>query len=336
MGYAIHRSSGMIHGANFSGTKLVHSLKDANPVLLLLSLFVIYGCYAVRSLRWQLFQGNLGNSRFGVIFGMTLAGFAAIFLLGRAGEPVRPLLLARKEKLPFADMSGIYALERVFDVVSAVVVAGIALLIEKRRVPVATTTGALLIAGVLAAIAFLVYFRLTGTAPLERRFAPWLKSAGWRRKSAEMLLGFTRGVQMIRSWGELALVVLYSAVHWWMVLLVYIWVSHSFGGRFEEISTGDAMLLMAFTLAGSVFQLPLAGGGSQLAAISVYKFFGIETEAATAAAIVLWLITFAACSLAGVPLLIHEGMSLGKLRELAEHEKEAAGEAAARHGETAP
>jgi hypothetical protein len=95
------------------------------------------------------------------------------------------------------------------------------------------------------------------------------------------------------------------------------------------------MLLMAFTLAGSVFQLPLAGGGSQLAAISVYMFFGIEKEPATAAAIVVWLVTFAACSFAGVPLLIHEGLSLGKLRELAEHEKEAAA-VPAPQGESAP
>lgn len=327
LGYAIHRSSGMIEGANFSGTKLLHSLREANPLLLLLSLVVIYGCYAVRSLRWQLFQGNLGNSRFGAIYGMTLAGFAAIFLLGRAGEPVRPLLLARKERLPIADMTGIYALERIFDIASAMIVAGIALLIEKRHVPIAMTTGAVLIAGVLGAIAFLVYFRLKGSAVLEKRLAVWLTSAGWRKKGAEVLLGFMRGVQMIRSWGELTLVVIYSAVHWFMVLLVYIWVSHSFGGKFLEINTGDAMLLMAFTLAGSVFQLPLAGGGSQLAAISVYKFLGMETEPATAAAVVLWLITFAACSFAGVPILIHEGMSFGKLRELA-HEKEAAGEAA--------
>jgi hypothetical protein len=85
---------------------------------------------------------------------------------------------------------------------------------------------------------------------------------------------------------------------------------------------------MAFTLAGSVFQLPLAGGGSQLAAISVYKFFGIETEPATAVAIVLWLITFAACSLAGVPLLVHEGWSLGELKRMAEKKKEEAGEKA--------
>jgi len=35
---------------------------------------------------------------------------------------------------------------------------------------------------------------------------------------------------------------------------------------------------------------------------------------------VLWLVTFASCSFAGVPLLFKEGLSLGELRRLREHE----------------
>jgi hypothetical protein len=135
-------------------------------------------------------------------------------------------------------------------------------------------------------------------------------------------VGFVRGAQTIRSWSELALAVIYSTAHWFLVLLVFLWVSRSFGGKLGTMSMADAMLLMAFTLVGSALQLPLAGGGSQLASIFVYtKVFGVPEEAATAAAIVLWLITFAACSLAGVPLLIHEGFSLGKLRQFAKREK---------------
>jgi hypothetical protein len=57
----------------------------------------------------------------------------------------------------------------------------------------------------------------------------------------------------------------------------------------------------------------------------------VESETAVAAAIVLWLVTFAGCSIAGIPLLIREGVSLGKLREMAEHEKEELDEIAA-HG----
>lgn len=322
VGFAVYRFGGTLHGASFSGAKLWTAIRNANLFLLFLSLVAIYACYALRALRWAVFQQNLGASNFWAIYGMTLAGFAAVFLLGRPGEPVRPLLLARKEKLPVADMYGIYALERIFDVVSAAAIAGMALLVTNRQVPVAGTTGAVLIGGVVGLIGFLVYFRLHGTAALGKALQGWRQSRGWRLKAAEILLGFARGVQIIRSWGELALAIALSVAHWALVFLVYVWITHSFGGKLGELSPADALLLMAFTLAGSVFQLPLAGGGSQLAAISVYKFFGIETEAATAAALVLWLITFAACSLAGAPLLVHQGLSLGKLKELAEHEKE--------------
>jgi uncharacterized protein (TIRG00374 family) len=313
---------------------------------LFLSIVVIYGCYAVRALRWQLFQGNLGSSRFWVIYEMTLAGFAAIFILGRPGEPVRPLLLARKEKLPIADMFGIYALERLFDTASTAVIAGIALFFfhsQSDAVGTATalekaarSAGTLLIAGVAGAAIFLVYLRLHGTAVLERWLGGWREAHGWRGSMVRILLGFARGVQAIRDLRELVLAILYSALHWFLVLLVYYWGTRSFGGRLGTLGLGDVMLVMAFSLVGSVVQLPAVGGGAQLASVLVYtKIFGVETEPATAAAIVIWLIGFAVCSLAGVPFLIQEGLSLGKLRELAEHKKEAAAEASARQGESA-
>jgi uncharacterized protein (TIRG00374 family) len=322
--FAIYRFGGTLHGASFSGAKLWLAIRGANPYLLLVSVVAIYACYAIRALRWGVFQQNLGTSNFWPIYEMTLGGFAAVFLLGRAGEPLRPLLLARKEKLPVADMYGIYALERIFDVISAAAIAGIALLVEKRHVPVANTTGVVLIVGVVGIIVFLIYFRLHGTAALEKALQGSQKSEGWRGRVARTVLGFARGVQIIRTWSELGLAIFLSVAHWGLVFLVYVWVTYSFGGRFAQLTAADALLLMAFTLAGSIFQLPLAGGGSQLAAISVYKFFGIENEPATAAAVVLWLITFAACSVVGVPSLVHEGFSIGKLKKLAEHEKETA------------
>ena len=49
------------------------------------------------------------------------------------------------------------------------------------------------------------------------------------------------------------------------------------------------------------------------------------------AAMVLWLVTFAGCAIAGIPLLIREGVSLGQLKEMAEHDKEELDEIAA-HG----
>jgi hypothetical protein len=110
---------------------------------------------------------------------------------------------------------------------------------------------------------------------------------------------------------------------WILVLLVYLWVIRAFGGALAAFSLGDAMLVMAFSLVGSVVQFPGIGGGSQLASILVFtKVFAIEPEFATAAAIVIWLITFAACAVVGLPILLHQGLSLAKLKEMAEQERD--------------
>jgi uncharacterized protein (TIRG00374 family) len=331
LGFVIYRSSGFINLADFSGAKLLLAIRTANPYYLLLSVVAIYACYALRALRWEVFQKNLGPSRFWTIYKLTLAGFSATFLLGRAGEPVRPLLMARKEKLPVADMFGLYVLERLFDTASTAVIAGLGLVLYQSHAradggtntlaTAAKTTGSLLCIGVSIALTFLVYLRLHGTALLERRLQDWLPLPGWKSTLARIVLGFVRGVQTIRTWADLAMAVAYSAAHWFLVLLIFVWVSHSLGGSLSNIGLGDALLLLAFTLVGSALQLPGVGGGSQLACFLAYTtVFGVEKEPAAAAAILIWLITFAAGSLAGIPLLIGEGMSLGELRRMAQSE----------------
>jgi uncharacterized protein (TIRG00374 family) len=346
VGYVAYRSIGMFHHSDFSGTEMLRAVRSANPYYLLLSLVAIYVCYALRSLRWKVFQENLGPSSFWNIYKMTLAGFSALQLLGRPGEPVRPFLLARKEKLPVSGMFGVYLLERIFDFASMAVIASVALLGFRADAQSSETAQALqktakpaaflLALGIVAATALLLYLRLHGTALLERQLQGWLRAHGWREKIARIALEIARGVQTIRSARDLTLAVFYSVAHWFLVLVIYFWVAKSFGSTLGNLSLSDAMLVLAVTLVGSVLQLPGVGGGSQAASFGVYvKIFLVKEEAALAASLVLWLITFAGVSLAGVPLLIHEGLSLGKLKELAEHEKDVASEGAARQGDSA-
>src|SRR5262245_32243712 len=83
--YLVYRSSGSLGFAGFSGAKLWEAIESADPRWLGAALVLIYACYALRSLRWQVFQRNLGRARFWEIYPETLGGFAAVFLLGRAG-----------------------------------------------------------------------------------------------------------------------------------------------------------------------------------------------------------------------------------------------------------
>lgn len=333
--YLLYRARELFHLSEFSGAKVWDALHGENHLYLLLAVLTIYGCYAIRALRWQKFQAHVGRANFWNIFAMNLAGFSALFLLGRAAEPLRPLLISRKDKIPLADTFGIYALERILDAACTAVLAAIGFLVFESSNTLAGQSArpglekgmrtAGLVPAIIALVAIfgLVYLRLHGSALLERRMEGWLAAHGWRAPVARIVLGFARGVQTVRSWSDLTAAVFLSLLHWGLVVLCYYLVTKSFGGRLGELSFTDAMVVLVFTMVGSTLQLPGVGGGAQ--ALSMFAFthvYGVGREAAFAAAMVLWLVTFASCTLVGIPLLLKEGLSLGELRRMRAQEVE--------------
>jgi|SRR5579872_3084921 len=332
-----YQSRHKIHLADFTWRKFIHTVSQANIWLLLLALVAIYGCYAIRALRWQRFCRYLGPTTFWNTFTGTIMGFAAIFVLGRAGEPVRPLLLARKERLPVPAMFGIFFLERFCDFAAAAAMACLSLLVFPDRlsdagadmnwVNGAPRHGAwLLLAMLCALIAILVYYRLHGAGAVDRGLQRWREAGGLRSRLASVITGVSEGLQAIRTLSDLLAAIFYTAIHWTLAVLVYLAVAKAFGDSFvhSDMNFSGAMLILAVTLVGSALQLPGIGGGAQIASfIGMTKIFGIEQEPAAAIAVTLWLVTFASCTLVGIPLLIHEGMSFGELRRLARAEAEA-------------
>jgi uncharacterized protein (TIRG00374 family) len=325
-----------IHLADFTWRKFIESASQANIWLLLLSFFAIYGCYAIRAVRWQRFCRYLGPTTFANTYAGTLMGFAAIFVLSRAGEPLRPLLLARKNRLPVASMFGIWFLERFCDFAAAAALACLSLLVFPNRLSDAgadmgwvgrVRLGAWLLLGALVGLTgVLVYYRVHGAAVVDRGLERWRGRGGMRLRLASGISGISEGLQAIRTQSDLWAAIGFTAAHWVLAVLIYMWVSQAFASAFvtSDMNFWGAMLLLAVTLVGSVLQLPGIGGGAQFASIvALTAIFGVEQEPAIAIAVVLWIITFAGCTLVGVPLLIHEGMSLGELRKLARAEAEA-------------
>ena len=82
------------------------------------------------------------------------------------------------------------------------------------------------------------------------------------------------------------------------------------------------LLLMGFSMIGSVVQLPAVGGGSQLAVISALQvIYGIPPELALSCGILLWLVTFMSCIPLGLIFAHREHLSLRKLSK-ASHEQQ--------------
>lgn len=331
-----YHSRHKIHLADFTWKRFIASVGQANVPLLLVCLVGIYGCYALRAVRWQRFCKYVGPTTFANTYAGTLMGFTSIFILGRAGEPVRPLILARKDRLPVSSMFGIFFLERFCDFSAAAALACLALLVFPNRlsdagadmnwVYSARRGGWLLLAAMIGLTAVLVIYRLHGAAILDRGLERWRTAGGFRSRFASAITGISEGLQAIRTTSDLLNAVFYTAAHWILATLIYLGTAKAFGDAFQhtDMNFSGAMLLLAVTLVGSVLQLPGVGGGAQIASfIALTKIFGIEQEPAAAIAMVLWITTFAGCTLAGVPLLIHEGLSMGELRKLAREEAEA-------------
>lgn len=342
------RNSISIQGFHWS--TVGESLRRARIGLLVLATATIYGCFAIRSLRWIRFSRAIysralaadpvskaaQHASFWNVYSATLMGFACTFLLGRAGEPIRPVLIGKKESLPIPAMFGVYVLERVADMAATAVIAGSALLLFERQgmsggeshfVAQARSGGIILLILLVAAIAFLTYFRYYGGAWLGRRLQHPEWRTGWREKIAVLLEGFSDGLQGIQTWTDLGVLIAYTAVHWIAIILVYLWVEHAFGGSLARLTLTGTLLVVAFTLVGSAVQLPGVGGGAQLATFLVLTLiFRIESAPAATMAIVVWLIGFASSCLVGLPLLFREGWSMGELRRMAQVE-ERAGEA---------
>jgi glycosyltransferase 2 family protein len=337
-----YHSRHKIHLADFTWRKFIASVSQANIFLLLVSLVSIYAAYAIRAIRWQRFCKYLGPTQFPNTYAGTLMGFASIFILGRAGEPVRPLILARKEQLPVASMFGIFFLERFCDFSAAALLACLSLLVFPNRlsdagadmhwVDSAQNGGWLLLAAMVGLVTILTVYRFHGAAILDRWLERWHTAGGFRSRFASAISGVSEGLQAIRTPADLLEAIFYTALHWILATLIYLWVCKAFAFDFPqtEMNFSSAMLLLAVTLVGSVLQLPGVGGGAQIASfVSLTQIFGVQPEPAAAISVVLWLITFAGCTLAGIPLLIHEGLSMGELRQLARAEAEA--EEAGRH-----
>jgi len=342
--FLLFRYRGRIHLG-----EIWNAARSANPWYLLGGVVLIYVCYFLRAVRWRNFQKYVGNASLFPIFTLTMAGFSAVFLFGRVGEPVRPLLLSRRDKVPVADIFGIYALERVLDLgFSFVVLASwfCIVTVEKYLNPAAAspalegirrTAGTIVAAGIVGASALLIYLRTHGAAMVGGRLEVWVAHHGWRAKVARIVLGVGRGLKTIRTFRDLLYALAVSAVHWFLIILVYYVVMLGFGGKLATLRFQDSMLVLALTLVGSMLQLPGIGGGPQAVMVGAFtRFYGVSSETAVAAAMVIYLITFAVVTFAGVPVLLKEGLSLGELRRMREEEEKEVDAEIISHSSEAP
>ena len=130
---------------------------------------------------------------------------------------------------------------------------------------------------------------------------------------------FAQGLAVMRQPRRL-LVSLALSFPLWLSIAAGIWVtSHAFHMTFSYLGS---FLVMTLLVVGVAVPTPGQVGGFHIAyRIAVTTFFGVNDATAVGAALVLHAISFVPVTILGLVFMAREGLSLGRMREMAAENK---------------
>ena len=305
------------------------AVASARADFLGLSLAATALTFVIRAERWQYLLGPLGPTHFRAVFRTTVIGFAASAVLpARAGEVIRPYLLARQEGLSATAAFATILVERVLDLV-AVLLLLLAFVIwfdpgvEARDSALfsAIRFGGLIMAPV-ALLALLLMFFMAGHP--ERLHAWLLKAeailpAKAASAIARLARTFAEGFAVVRRPERLVAALAWSIVLW-ISIATSIWsVAMAFG---IAMPFAGGWLMLAPLVVGVAVPTPGGVGGFHEAfRLGATAFFGADNDVAVGAAIVLHAISVGPVTLAGLLFIVQDGLKLGGVIELSNRDR---------------
>ena len=119
-------------GRNLNWAEVSQSLQKAKAIYLIAAVLIICFGYLLRAKRWQVLLEPITETSLKELFATTTVGFTAVFLVGRAGEIVRPMWLPMRDKRvrPSAALVTL-GLERIFDLAALITFFSVNLLFIK-------------------------------------------------------------------------------------------------------------------------------------------------------------------------------------------------------------
>jgi uncharacterized protein (TIRG00374 family) len=298
-------------------------LRNAKIWPLLLAGLLINLTLFARSLRWQTFLSPIGTAKLNNLFAATSVGFGAIFVVGRAGEIIRPAVLSLRERIKPTATFATILIERLFDTTAVVSLFAVNLLFfelppdqnNANALGAIRSVGLTLLIGVAVGISILALLRLKAAAIIR-----WMERHGARlpKKLSYPLLNFIKhlaeGLSVLLDLRALATTIFFTACVWTLVSAATWLTLFAFGLNF---SISHTIFVLGFGLVGSVAPTPGGSAGAfHAAAAKGLEFLGLDPNLAASIAIIYHLIAFGPPFLIGLFYLIRDDISLGQLREM--------------------
>jgi uncharacterized protein (TIRG00374 family) len=300
-------------------------VRRAQVGLLAASFGAVVLTYVIRAWRWQYLLKPIGPTRFRTAFRTTVIGFAALGVLpARAGDVLRPYLLARQEGLSVSATIATIILERVLDLMAVLVLLAVYVwwIADPATIPPALLRPIEISSAATAALAVALMALMWVLATHPERIGGVVLTAGrvlpraLAERLARLARTFSSGFAVAREpWG------LAAAIAWsfplWLAIAAEVWfVTIAFDIPMPLTGT---FLVQALLVIGVAAPTPGAVGTYHEAyRIGVTTFFDAPEDAAVAAAIVTHAISYFPVILTGLLFMIQDGLSVGRLQALAD------------------
>ncbi len=302
------------------------SLSKADPIYLSISVLIICVGYLFRAIRWQVLLEPITESSLKELFATTTVGFAAIFLIGRAGEIVRPMWLPMRDRRVRPSSALVtLGLERIFDLAALVCFFAVNLLWfqappgREREFEYVEIAGVVMLVGVVVGfVALFVYQRRAAQVNgwfariSDQKFVP----RRIRRVFLSVLEKLAGALSILTDWKEMLLVSFWTIMLWlaiaiptWLVLLAFN----------IPISFSDSLFIMGFASVSSVVPTPGGAAGAFHTATAASLLFlknDTSREDAAAVSIAMHLVYFAPAIVFGLYYFLHGDISIERFRSL--------------------
>jgi uncharacterized protein (TIRG00374 family) len=299
---------------------LREAFSRARPAWLAAVVLASVATYAIRAWRWGRLLRPLTASTFRPLFSATLVGFLSGFVVPRAGEVLRPYLVARRYGVKMSAAFASIIIERLLDLVTvAALFAAYLFLLAgpelvrpgvQQRVVWLKAAGGLAGLGAVALLGLLLLFHLYA----ERTLAlvePWLAWLPARLAAlvARLLASFAEGLAVLqasaREW----------AILWAQSLLLWLCIAagfHAANLAFSlTLAPAASFLLLAFLTVGVSAPTPgFVGGFHGAYRLALSEVFGVEASLAAAVGIAAHAFTSLPVLVLGTWFLGAEGLSL--------------------------
>lgn len=288
---------------------MVREVVRADPAFVAAAVGLALLSYWLRALRWGWILRPSGSVRHSSLIMTTAVGYLAILLLpARMGELVRPVLLARRERLPVSATLASILTERIFDLWTVVLFFMVFLLWPPElelagnapsMLDALTISGWVVAAGLIVGTGVLLLlfryqerFVALVTAPIGKLRERWGRMVG------SFLHHFLDGLRVLERPRDLIVTTALSIATW---MAIYWQLKVSLWAFDVDVPLRVTFLLVTLTVIGLAVPTPGGVGGfHKMLQIGLAGFVGVELTPAAGIAVAYHVICFVPIALVGL------------------------------------